>query len=363
MEPFALRSPDGGILLSAPTADDVDRVTELCQDEDVARWTTVPAPYARAHGEQFVCAAVPASWERGSPTWAVRVAEDDGGWRLVGMVGLDGVGDGSADIGYWLGPEARGRGVMHRAVGLALDAGFDRLGLERVQWRAFVGNWPSWRVVWRHGFRREGTVRGLGLQRGRRVDEWIGTLLRTDDRRPALPWDGPDVARADPAGAADARRRPAGFVDPDVLVAEFHRTYDVPVATDAARVDRERVHLRMALVVEELAELVAAVYGPAAAREIESAFTRAVAADDGTRDTVATADALGDLVYVVYGMAQECGIPLPAVLAEIHASNLSKVGADGRPVLRGDGKVLKGPRYTPPDIAGVLARHNGDHAY
>lgn len=195
MEPFPLRSPDGEVLLSVPIADDVARVTELCQDEAVERWTTVPAPYTRAHAEQFVGQVVPAGWERGSPTWAIRVADDDGGERLVGMIGLDGVADASAEIGFWLGPQARGHGVMHRAVGLVLDVAFERLGVERVEWRAFVGNWASWRVVWRHGFRKEGAVRGLGLQRGRRVDEWIGTLLCTDDRVPAEPWDGPDVVR------------------------------------------------------------------------------------------------------------------------------------------------------------------------
>ena len=66
--------------------------------------------------------------------------------------------------------------------------------------------------------------------------------------------------------------------------------------------------------------------------------------------------ALADLVYVLYGMAQECGIPLPAVLAEVHAANLSKLGEDGRPVLRADGKVLRGPGYRPPDVRAALSR-------
>src|SRR5699024_11474493 len=84
----------------------------------------------------------------------------------------------------------------------------------------------------------------------------------------------------------------------------------------------------------------------------------AVASDDGTRDVVETADAIGDLVYVLYGMALECGIPIADVLAEIQDSNLSKLGADGRPLLREDGKVLKGPGYRRPDIARVLREHS-----
>ncbi|WP_152189781.1 GNAT family N-acetyltransferase [Georgenia satyanarayanai] len=338
MEPFTLH--DGDLTLEVPTLADVDRVTEVCQDPEVQRWTTVPSPYRREHAVGFIGGFVADGWERGDNlTWALRH-----GGRLVGMVGTSRA-DGSGEIGYWLAPEARGLGLMDRAVGLVLDAAFGRLGMERVEWRADVGNWPSWRVVWRHGFRREGQVRGMGVHGERRVDQWVGTLLREDPREPAHPWDGP-VAGVVPA---DPR-------DPEALVHQFHEHFGVPVAADAPSVDRDRVHLRMALVAEEMAELVTAVYGAAAGREVETAFTRAVAADDGARDTVATADALADLVYVLYGMAQECAVPLPDVLAEVHRANLSKLGEDGRPLLREDGKVLKAPGYRAPDVAGVLAR-------
>ncbi len=71
---------------------------------------------------------------------------------------------------------------------------------------------------------------------------------------------------------------------------------------------------------------------------------------------VEAADALADLVYVIYGMALETGIDLAAVLAEVQRSNMSKLGADGRPVYREDGKVLKGPGFFSPDVAGILSR-------
>jgi len=71
-------------------------------------------------------------------------------------------------------------------------------------------------------------------------------------------------------------------------------------------------------------------------------------------DIVAIADALADIVYVAYGTACVYGIDLDAVLDEVHASNMTKLGADGLPIRRPDGKVLKGPDYRPPDVAGVL---------
>ncbi|GAA4422421.1 hypothetical protein GCM10023169_16860 [Georgenia halophila] len=349
MEPYELRSGDGSLLLSAPTADDVDRITEICAEPDIQHWTTVPSPYTREDAAGFVSTMVPRGWENGSPTWAIRPV-DDGGTRLVGMVGLADAQYGKAELGYWLAPQARGAGVMHRAVGLALDEAFGRLGLELVQWRADEGNWDSWRVVWRHGFRKEGSVRGLNLSRGEWKDAWIGTLRKDDPREPAAPWDGP-TADASPSAEVPSPR------DPEALVRQFHDTYALPVVSGAPDVDRDRIHMRMALVSEELAELVEAVYGQQAGAEMSAAFTRAVAADDGTRDTLEAADALGDLVYVVYGMALECGIPLDDVLAEIQASNLSKLGEDGKPIYREDGKVLKGPGYFPPDITRVLAAH------
>ncbi|WP_447925459.1 GNAT family N-acetyltransferase [Georgenia muralis] len=355
METFELCAADGAVVLSAPTADDVDRITEICQDPDVQRWTTIPVPYRRSDAEGFVAGVIPEGWAAGSPVWAIR---DEGGARLVGMVGLHGAQDGKAEIGYWLASEARGRGVMSIAVGLVLDAGFDRLGLHTIAWRADAGNWASWRAVWRHGFRKEGTVRSLNHSRGEWKDGWIGTLLRDDPRTPSTPWDGPDLATSDPSDtAAGAQAAAPSPRDPDALVRQFHETYHLPVVADAPSVDRDRVHVRMALVAEELAELVEAVYGVSAGAEVSAAFTRAVAADDGTRDTVEAADALGDLIYVIYGMALECGIPLDEVLAEIQASNLSKLGEDGRPIYREDGKVLKGPGFFAPDIAGVLVRH------
>lgn len=73
------------------------------------------------------------------------------------------------------------------------------------------------------------------------------------------------------------------------------------------------------------------------------------------RDLVGMADALADIVYVAYGTAVTLGIDLDAVVDEVHRANMSKLDARGRPVLRADGKVLKSPRYTAPDVAGVIA--------
>ena len=58
---------------------------------------------------------------------------------------------------------------------------------------------------------------------------------------------------------------------------------------------------------------------------------------------------LADLLYVVYGTADCFGIDIDRVFAEVHRSNMSKL-VDGKPLKREDGKVLKGPNYTPPNL-------------
>ncbi|VEI12365.1 Uncharacterized protein conserved in bacteria [Trueperella bialowiezensis] len=141
---------------------------------------------------------------------------------------------------------------------------------------------------------------------------------------------------------------------PEELVRQFHHTYGLPIVDDGPNADRERIHMRMSLIAEEFAELTGAVYGARAREIIENAFAEARRTDDHSRDTVEVADALGDLTYVIYGMALELGIPMADVLREIQGSNMSKLGADGKPIYREDGKVLKGPDFYEPNIAKVL---------
>jgi predicted HAD superfamily Cof-like phosphohydrolase len=145
---------------------------------------------------------------------------------------------------------------------------------------------------------------------------------------------------------------------PDVLVREFHTTFGAPIATGPATLDFPRAAMRMALIEEEFCELLDAYYGPLAGQAVRDTITSArLHLDEQSRDVVEVTDAMGDLIYVLYGQALEASIPLDAALAEIHRSNQSKLGPDGRPILRGDGKVLKGAGYSRPDLTAVLERH------
>ena len=73
-------------------------------------------------------------------------------------------------------------------------------------------------------------------------------------------------------------------------------------------------------------------------------------------DLVEVADALGDMLYILCGTIIEHGMQdkITAVFNEIQRSNMSKLGEDGKPIYREDGKVLKGPNYFKPNIAEIL---------
>lgn len=120
-------------------------------------------------------------------------------------------------------------------------------------------------------------------------------------------------------------------------VTKFHEVYRIPYAVQPTTdVDPQLIALRHRLMAEENEEyLEAALAG----------------------NLVEVADAIGDMLYILCGTMITHGMQdkIEDVFREIQRSNLSKLGADGQPIYREDGKVMKGPNYFKPDIAAILA--------
>lgn len=112
------------------------------------------------------------------------------------------------------------------------------------------------------------------------------------------------------------------------MVREFHRRYGAPVANRPGQIAVKDRMRRARLIFSEAAE-----------------FLEAADKDD----FVEMVDALADLLVVCYGAAVEMGVDLEPVFAEVHRSNMSKNGGKDA-----GGKILKGPGFSPPDIAGKL---------
>lgn len=137
----------------------------------------------------------------------------------------------------------------------------------------------------------------------------------------------------------------------DTPVVEFHEAFGAPVAWSPSAPTEARQELRIELLLEELREFI-----EACGFRFTGSFT---IARQASPDLTAVADALADIRYVTDGAALEWGIPLEKCLREVHRSNMSKLGEDGRPILRADGKILKGPHYTPPQIEAILELYKG----
>lgn len=129
----------------------------------------------------------------------------------------------------------------------------------------------------------------------------------------------------------------ASLRDPDTylsktpldMVRHFARTYGQTLDHPWAKGSRKDL-LRVLLVKEEYAEVL-----------------EAETAEDLLKE-------LADLAYVTFGFAAEFGWDLDEALRRVHASNMSKLGDDGNPIYREDGKVLKGPNYEPPHLGDLV---------
>ena len=183
------------LALGPVTIADTDRVYEFCQDAELQACVPVPAPYKRSDAEFFTGTyATDAATSTKFSLWAIRLndgpAPQAGPRPLVGVIELRFAPVGSAEVGFWLGAEHRGQGLMTEALRTVADFAFDRegLALTRLHWECVVGNVASAIVAQRNGFHFEGVTRGGLVHRDRRVDAWTATLLRDDAREPAPGW-------------------------------------------------------------------------------------------------------------------------------------------------------------------------------
>ena len=119
-------------------------------------------------------------------------------------------------------------------------------------------------------------------------------------------------------------------------VAEFHTSFGLGVSNEMkADLGKNKNELRFNLMKEENEEYLEAVQN---------------------NDLTETADALGDMLYILCGTILEHGLQhkIEEVFKEIQRSNMSKLNHDGKPIYRDDGKVMKGPNYFKPDFEAIL---------
>ena len=116
-------------------------------------------------------------------------------------------------------------------------------------------------------------------------------------------------------------------------VKTFMKTFGQMVRTKPQFPEEKTMQLRYDLIKEELDELSLAIK---------------------EKNLIEVADALTDLLYVVYGAGHSFGIDLDKCFAEVQRSNLSKLNIDGKPIYNENGKVMKGPNYSKPNLKQFL---------
>jgi RimJ/RimL family protein N-acetyltransferase len=166
---------DGAIALRPFAPDDVDWLTEACQDPDVGRFTGIPQPYTAEHARDWV-AKQPELRETGEGIHLVIAAADG---EPLGTVGLQRFSwdQGRGEIGYWIAPWGRRRGAATAAVRLIAGYGFEVLALARIEVIPYVDNPASQRVAEKAGCTREGVLRSYFLAHGERHDCVMYSLL------------------------------------------------------------------------------------------------------------------------------------------------------------------------------------------
>jgi RimJ/RimL family protein N-acetyltransferase len=171
---------DGVVALRGWRDSDVAQMVEACKDPEIPRWTAVQDRYTADDAR---------AWVRGDPLpkeppgdrvpFAIADAENED--LLLGSMSIQRVERGySGEIGYWLAPWGRGRGVMTRAVRVLSGWAFEEFRLRRIEMIIAVENEVSNRVAVRAGFIREGVLRDYREAKGIWRDHVMWSLLRSE---------------------------------------------------------------------------------------------------------------------------------------------------------------------------------------
>lgn len=170
---------DGHLRLRELRGGDAPAIARACRDPLVQLFTHVPSPYDDEDALQFVTGARGRRMMGESMDLAVAAVDDD---RLLGVIGLkiDRNDPRRAEVGYWVAPDERGRGVAGRALALLSRWAVTEGGFARIDLLAAAANTASLRTAARCGFVQEGTLRSGWYRGDGRSDMVLFSLLPSD---------------------------------------------------------------------------------------------------------------------------------------------------------------------------------------
>jgi RimJ/RimL family protein N-acetyltransferase len=230
MKPFPLET--ARLRLDSPVASDRARVIEHCQDPAFERYLTLPWPYTGKDADFFLGKMVPTGWDTDTEyTWALRYRGDldvsseanrasssesnraasSGANRTALPDSVDAPADllgviafrlSSRSIGFWLGAQYRGAGLVPEAFAAVARWAFDS-GIPKIQWECVVGNLASASVARGAGFRFGGEKpSAMAYRDGSHPQSWNGTLVPHNLGIPQDGWPPETGASAGPTSCA-----------------------------------------------------------------------------------------------------------------------------------------------------------------
>lgn len=163
---------DDAVQLRQWADEDAPEIMRCCSDPLVPRYIPIiPMPYSLSDAEQFIDRSR-------TPSDELNLAVAGHSGELFGAIGVAIQSDpGIAEIGYWLAPEARGRGLATRALRLLSAWTLRETDIARLQLQTAVENLPSQAVATRAGFTREAVLRAYMDNRGARHDSVMFSII------------------------------------------------------------------------------------------------------------------------------------------------------------------------------------------
>jgi RimJ/RimL family protein N-acetyltransferase len=160
-------------------SDDLRAIVAGCSDPLTQAYTRIPSPYTHEDGRAFISGAAGRRLLGETIDLAITVVGED---LLLGVVGIamDRHDDLRGEIGYWVAPEARGRGLAGRSLALMSRWALTQGGLQRLDLQAALDNTASIRAAERCGYVREGTLRRAWYRSPERTDMALFSLLPDD---------------------------------------------------------------------------------------------------------------------------------------------------------------------------------------
>ncbi|MGO3648560.1 GNAT family N-acetyltransferase [Agrococcus casei] len=182
----------GKVVLTALRESDVERMVEACSTDDAHRFLETPWPYQRSDAEFFIREFAPGGWrgEHDERVWAIRERVSG---PLAGVIGLR---EDEREVGFWLHPDAMGRGLMTDALRTLVGHAEGCLVWAEVHWNCYEGNITSMRVAKAAGFTylglEESTTAPDPARASGRERKHYAVITSGGDVEGALPW--PDLA-------------------------------------------------------------------------------------------------------------------------------------------------------------------------